>query len=422
MHKRFQELAVMAATGQITHEEREALQEHTASCAECRAFAGDLALLKARVAPVVAGRQAQSADPPAGIRERFLERASAAGMRIEAGPPLHAEMAAVPRRPVAPVRRSGSGARIVQMAAACLLCGAGGYFLAAPKPALPAITLHAVAVPWQIPQPPLVMSPSTQESALAGKIEEMTRERAELQERLATVSGELSRARAESGNLSRDLAAASDRAASSARFEQQFRAEALRVQNAEDHIRQLQTELNGERERRAHLDLAGPPAPSVASLSDRIAGLEAQLERERANRVDHNDFAQLVSARNLHIVDVYDTASNGRRQRAFGRVFYVEGRSLVFYAYDLADQARGNTTVAFHVWGEEARVKSTTYTLGILKGDGASQSRWVLTFDDPKVLNRINAIYVTAEATPVPGREPRGRKILYAFLGTPNHP
>jgi len=36
-------------------------------------------------------------------------------------------------------------------------------------------------------------------------------------------------------------------------------------------------------------------------------------------------WAKLVAARNLHIVDVYDADPSGKRQRAFGRVFYTEG-------------------------------------------------------------------------------------------------
>jgi len=67
-------------------------------------------------------------------------------------------------------------------------------------------------------------------------------------------------------------------------------------------------------------------------------------------------------------------------------------------------------------------VKETTYSLGILHSDDSIQARWVLTFDDPKILNRINAVYITAERDTVAKKNPQGRKLLYAFLGSPNHP
>jgi len=102
------------------------------------------------------------------------------------------------------------------------------------------------------------------------------------------------------------------------------------------------------------------------------------------------------------------------------RVFYVEGQSLVFYAYDLAAN-HPERKVVFHVWGETAGVKETTHSMGILHSDNPSQARWVLTFDDPKILKRINAVYITAEHGTPPKDDPQGRKLLYAFLGSPNH-
>jgi hypothetical protein len=57
-----------------------------------------------------------------------------------------------------------------------------------------------------------------------------------------------------------------------------------------------------------------------------------------------------------------------------------------------------------------------------MRTDNSSQGRWMLTCDDPKVLNRINAVYLTADANPRPDSQPRGSKLMYAFLGSPNHP
>ena len=57
-------------------------------------------------------------------------------------------------------------------------------------------------------------------------------------------------------------------------------------------------------------------------------------------------------------------------------------------------------------------------SLGIFHNDDASDGPWMLTFDDPHVLAQINSVFVTLESAKKPIREPRGRRILFAFLGT----
>jgi hypothetical protein len=59
-----------------------------------------------------------------------------------------------------------------------------------------------------------------------------------------------------------------------------------------------------------------------------------------------------VVARNLHIIDVHDRDGNGKNQRAFGRIFYTEGKPLIFHTYDLADTRKLDAKVSFYVGGE----------------------------------------------------------------------
>jgi hypothetical protein len=129
-----------------------------------------------------------------------------------------------------------------------------------------------------------------------------------------------------------------------------------------------------------------------------------------------------VAARNLHIIDVYDSNAHGKRGRAFGRVFYVEGRSLVFYAYDLP-AAHSQKNISFHLWGEKAGSGETTLSLGVLHDDDPREQRWALTCNDPNLLAKINSVYVTAESPGKPNDAPNGPRVLYAYFGAPpNHP
>jgi hypothetical protein len=131
----------------------------------------------------------------------------------------------------------------------------------------------------------------------------------------------------------------------------------------------------------------------------------------------------LVVARNLHIIDVHDRNGDGKSQRAFGRIFYTEGKSLIFYAYDLADPRKVDAQVSFCVWGGRLGAEKPISNLGVFHNDDAKDGRWVLTFDDPNVLAQINSVFVTVESSRKTIREPGGRRILFAFLGDkPNHP
>jgi hypothetical protein len=147
------------------------------------------------------------------------------------------------------------------------------------------------------------------------------------------------------------------------------------------------------------------------------------LEQQEALAAKGIDIRDLVVARNLHIIDVHDRDGEGKNQRAFGRIFYTEGKSLIFYAYDLTDPPKVDAKVSFYVWGERLGAEKPIRSLGIFHSDDANDGRWVLTFDDPQVLAQINSVFVTVESSKKTIKEPGGRRVLFAFLGDkPNHP
>ena len=129
----------------------------------------------------------------------------------------------------------------------------------------------------------------------------------------------------------------------------------------------------------------------------------------------------LFGARDLHIVDVYDVAGDGKTKRTYGRVYYVEKKLLVFYAFDL--QNRDNHRLAvFQAWGYREANVGKPLNLGLFAVDDTTANRWVLTVNCPDVLSHIDAVFVTVEP-PGGSAAPRGKKVLYANLvGPPNHP
>ena len=67
------------------------------------------------------------------------------------------------------------------------------------------------------------------------------------------------------------------------------------------------------------------------------------------------DITDLMGARNLHIIDVRDADGKGKNQKSFGRIFYTEGKSLIFYAYDLDEGKVTKANYSFEVWGRATR-------------------------------------------------------------------
>ncbi len=129
-----------------------------------------------------------------------------------------------------------------------------------------------------------------------------------------------------------------------------------------------------------------------------------------------------MGARDLYIGEVYDVARDGQTQKPYGRLFYTKGKSLVFYAYDLDEQAGIKSASTFQAWGSRGLDKQQATSLGIFYEDNGAKKRWVLKFDDPKKLEQINAVFVTVE--PNGGsHKPSGKPLLFAYLKVdPNHP
>jgi anti-sigma-K factor RskA len=167
----------------------------------------------------------------------------------------------------------------------------------------------------------------------------------------------------------------------------------------------------------------------TASLEDEVDRLNAIItvtDRPAANDekllAEDRDIRELMGARQLYISDVFDVQNNGERSKPFGRVFYTKGKSLIFYAFDLAAQPGYREAKAFQAWGQDD-ASAKPISLGIFYMDSEQNRRWVLKSDNPDVLAKINAVFVTVE--PHGGsRRPTGKPFLVAYLHSlpPNHP
>jgi len=165
----------------------------------------------------------------------------------------------------------------------------------------------------------------------------------------------------------------------------------------------------------------------AADLETRLQYMQQQVQQQAANMPESQGFGdveakQLFGARDLHIVDVYDVDIKGATRRSFGRVYYAEKKLLIFYAFDLQDKKHNRAAAGFQAWGYRQPSDGTPESLGMFDVDDASANRWVLKVNNPRVLERIDAVFVTLEP-PNGSPSPRGRRLLYANLAGPaNHP
>jgi hypothetical protein len=159
----------------------------------------------------------------------------------------------------------------------------------------------------------------------------------------------------------------------------------------------------------------------LETLQSKVEELTSELAEAQQLNSAANQAKDMIVARNLHIIDVHDNA-NSSKPRPFGRIFYTEGQKLVFYAYDLGDPTKLNAKVSFYVWGEKTGIAQVK-NLGILRADDERDGRWVVTFDDHRVLAQINTVFVTAESNKKSVSKPNSNRILVAFIdGEANHP
>jgi hypothetical protein len=170
----------------------------------------------------------------------------------------------------------------------------------------------------------------------------------------------------------------------------------------------------------------------ATSLDSKIEELNAASREQQRKLQDSDqylasdrDIRELMGARKLYIADVFDVDSRSRTRKPFGRVFYTQNKSLIFYAFDLDREPGLKNASTFQVWGQrdnEPSEKVHPTNLGILYMDSELNRRWVLRFDDPKQLAEIDAVFVTIE--PHGGsQKPTGKPLLYALLRKEaNHP
>jgi hypothetical protein len=255
--------------------------------------------------------------------------------------------------------------------------------------------------------------------------------------RLAQLQTDQTQKEQELGKLRSALRAVEDRAnklqAASSQSEAQLLALSQERDSLTTQVQTLNQSYGVDRTELANLRLERDKTVThTASLEAKIAELTSANKDQERHLKDTDqylssdrDIRELMGARKLYIADVFDVDGSSRTQKPFGRVFYTQGKSLIFYAFDLDREPGVVNASTFQVWGQREAPQGqqeSPMNLGILYMDNESKRRWVMRFDDPKKLAEIDAVFVTVE--PRGGsHKPTNKPFLYALLrNEANHP
>ncbi len=432
-HEEFLELCAVSTSGELTEEEQKKLKAHLAECAECRQalreFEAAVDVGVPLLSPHLGGdpvEESSEAQNEPGSRGTSATHSISAARKeetvVRAGPEKRGFVFALRK---GESREHAHWSYLWMPFAACvLLTGALGIYAyragrSSREPATPAINSA---------------SADARIEALEQRISDAGHDREVLKGQLAERDKLIQELRRQTGQ---ELRALNDLKADKANLEQSLQADATakqqateeraefarRLDTAQASLQKMQAELDSERQQRAR-DAAQEQnlQAEIKDLSNELHEQQQTVARQDELLSHDRDIRNLMGARELYVVDVYDVGDDGRTQKPYGRVFYTKGQSLIFYAYDLDREPGVRNASAFQAWGRRGPDNEQAVNLGIFYQDSAAKKRWVLKFNDPKALDEIDAVFVTVE--PKGGsRKPSSKPLLSAYLRLPaNHP
>ena len=432
-HAEFLELCALSTTTTLSEEERKKLNEHLSACSECREAAKEFQKVVENVIPAVAEdlgaeRTAEtfkndSTFNPAAAEASFLKR-------LGEGDKRRADLAGEADGWLSPlvVRRSRNFRRSIErvhfwlpLAAAIVLCASLGiltYRMGKHKGV--DVTRQAFS---NLPRESL-----SQEALAAVQERDAARARLSDQDRvIASLKRDIAQRGMENAKLKilqseqqialqTNAEEKSQLSAERARLAQALASGEAALQVSEQKLRNL------EGVRAQTMIQTASLTAQVAELSRVVTEQEKDIAKEKELLTKDKDIRELMGARDLYVAEVIDVEQTGETQKAFGRVFYTKGKSLVFYAYDVDEKPGWKNVNTIQAWGMRGPDQQQAVNLGMFYEDNLTKKRWVLKFNDPKTLSQIDGVFVTLE--PHGGSQrPSQKPFMFAYLKMdPNHP
>jgi predicted nucleic acid-binding Zn-ribbon protein len=409
-HEEFLELGAAATSGELTPQERQRLEEHLLGCPSCRERLEQIKATILTAVPALAPEVAQNEKVDSAwsldkAEARLFER-------------LDGQNQPGPRRGYFPSRIRWDHLGLTTAAIALFALGLGVTAYRQGRNQATATTKadssHVTALEAQLADAghearTLTAQIAERDQVIAHLREEMEREstkRKALEEKLSTAAVSATNQGAESNSLLQ----------ANERLSEKAKAAELRYAELQKTMEELQQKRSEESARVDALEA------QVTGLGDELHGKEERLAQQQEYLEHDRDIRELIGARDLYIAEIYDVERTGQTNKPYGRVFYTRGKSLVFYAYDLDQQAGFKDASTFQAWGRWGGSNQQALNLGVFYEDNVAKKRWVMRSNDAKTLQEIDAVFVTVEPNGGSQR-PSTQPLLFAYLRLrPNHP
>ena len=433
-HDEFRELCAIATAGELSEQEQRKLRAHLIGCPECRQALKEFEAVVDVGVPLLASqlsaeyRERSAAAPARLSKPSHTELSGAAPSQMATEDAEPASYVAEPGFVFAQRNRSAHKPMNwnyvwVSFAACVLLTIALGYY------AFRVEKTAIVNVPHAVP-----VENHAQIEALERQISDVGREREDLRSQLAQRDRDISHLERMIQEQSVSLNEMKVAQANFAKSIHDDEAEKQRVAEAQSELSQklgsaqasltkAQAELGVVTEQRSEFEVRSASLEAqIRDLSGELRASELTLGKQEELLAHDRDVRELMGARDLYIAEIYNVAGDGVTQKPYGRVFYTKGKSLIFYAYDLDQQASIKNARTFQAWGQRGPDRRQALNLGIFYQDNATKKRWVLKFNDPKALEQIDAVFVTVEPNGGSAK-PSGSPLLFTYLKIEaNHP
>jgi len=424
-HDKYKELCALAASGSLAPLELSELRVHLKHCESCQEALSQFQILNTEGIPTLAeaylARPERIAWDDSVVRENLW--AQIYSEKQTASEQENAALTAIERN--SPRKSKVSALAGMAIAAGLLLAVASGaYHFGArtQQPVLVSQNSNAMAEQYQ----KLSEQKRAADQALAAqekRFAQLLAESAEKEQALERLRASLRELETRSNQLVAENGQSATKLGELSQEREDLNA---KLQAASQAYGNNQTELASLRSERDKTSLRTAFLESkIEDLSAKNRDQDRRLKDAEQYLTSDRDIRELMGARKLYIADVFDVDGSSRTQKPFGRVFYTQGKSLIFYAFDLDRQPGVVNASTFQVWGQREAPQgesATPMNLGILYMDNETNRRWVMRFDDPKQLTEIDAVFVTVE--PRGGsHKPTSKPFLYALLRNQvNHP
>lgn len=426
-HDEFLELCALSTSGELTGEEQERLQEHLAVCPSCREAMKQYGAVIAKTIPALAPNLESSESDPAWSQEQAeavffqrLKQEEESGTD-RGGAERNTSWTDPGRVPFAISQATWRNLWMLY-AAGILLCIALGVsaYRVGVHPSRKTTAVTPIASQNNAALQQQVSDAGHEREVLRAQMAQRDHVISDLRRQLELQSAEISHRKTSQDQLGSNLqnSQADTRALLQERSEVTQRLDAAqnKTQSLQHELDVLEHQSSEDKQRATALEA------KVSDLNRLLHDRDTTIEQQEELLAHDRDIRDLMGARDLYVAEVYDVERTGETRKPYGRVFYTKGKSLIFYAYDLDQQAGVKNASTFQAWGRRGPDWQQALNLGIFFVDNSSKKRWVLRFDDPKALAQIDAVFVTVE--PNGGsQKPSKKPLLFAYLHIDaNHP